>query len=73
MTNSKKRTDYSVKQEFIVNGLLVTLNEKEKVYFERVEDFQVFYKIWVENEDLTIEKCLDLAQQENLKKISLNP
>lgn len=73
MTNSKKRTGYSVKQEFIVNGLLVTLNEKEKVYFERVEDFQVFYKIWVENEDLTIEKCLDLAQRESLKNFSLNP
>ncbi len=73
MANAKKRTGYEVEQEFIVNGLLVTLNKKEKIYFERIEDFQTFYKIWVEVEDLTIEECLLLAKQEILKKISLNP
>ncbi len=69
----KSRTGYEVEQEFIANGLLVTLNKKEKIYFERIEDFQTFYKIWVEVEDLTIEECLLLAKQEILKKISLNP
>ncbi len=64
---------YEVEQEFIVNGLLVTLNKKEKIYFERIENFQVFYKIWVENEDLTIEKCLLLTKEEVLKKTVLNP
>lgn len=73
MENAKRRTGYEVEQEFIVNGLLVTLNKKEKIYFERIEDFQVFYKIWVENEGSTTEKCLLLAKQEILKKISLNP
>ncbi len=73
IANAKRRTGYEVEQEFIVNGLLVTLNKKEKIYFERIEDFQVFYKIWVEDENLTIEDCLLLAKQEILKKIALNP
>lgn len=73
MQDSKGRKGYSVSQEFIVNGLLVTLNEKEKVYFERIEDFQIFYGIWVENADLIVEECLALAKKETLKKIALNP
>lgn len=73
MENAKRRTCYEVEQELIVNGLLVTLNKKEKIYFERIEDFQIFYKIWVADENLTIEACLLLAKQEILKKIALNP
>ena len=73
MRNAKSRTGYEFEQEFIVNGLLVTLNRKEKIYFERIEDFQIFHKIWVEDKDLTIEECLLLTKQKALKKIALNP
>lgn len=45
MTSAKRRTGYEVEQEFIFNGSLVTLNKREKICFERIEDFQVFYKI----------------------------
>ena len=73
MANVKRRTRYEVEQEYIVNGLLVTINKREKIYFERVEDFQIFYKTWVENEDLTIEKCLLMTREELMKKTALNP
>jgi hypothetical protein len=73
MDSVKRRTRYEVEQEHIVNGLLVTINKREKIYFERVEDFQTFYKIWVENDDLTIEKCLLSAKEEAMKKTALNP
>lgn len=73
MENVKRRTRYEVEQEYIVNGLLVTINKREKIYFERIEDFQIFYKIWVENDDLTIEKCLLSAKEEAMKKTALNP
>lgn len=73
MENVRRRTRYEVEQEYIVNGLLVTINKREKIYFERIEDFQAFYKIWVENDDLTIEKCLLLAKEETMKKTALNP
>lgn len=73
MENVKRRTRYEVEQEYIINGLLVTINKREKIYFERVEDFQTFYKIWVENDDLTIEKCLLSAKEEAMKKTALNP
>lgn len=73
MENIKRRTRYEVEQEYIVNGLLVTINKREKIYFERIEDFQTFYKIWIEDENLTIEKCLLLAKEEAMKKTALNP
>lgn len=66
-----KRKNYQVSQEFINNGLLVTLNQKDKVYFERIEDFQIFYKNWVENEELTIDECLKQMKGEILNSISL--
>jgi hypothetical protein len=73
MANVKRRARYEVEQEYIVNGLLVTINKREKIYFERIEDFQMFYKIWVENEDLMIEKCLLMMKEELMKKTALNP
>jgi len=44
MASVQRRARYEVEQEYIVNGLLVTINKREKIYFERVEDFQAFTK-----------------------------
>lgn len=58
------RKGYSIKQEFITNGLLVTLNGKDRVYFKQIEHFQAFYKFWTEDDSRSIKDCLDLMKKE---------
>lgn len=66
------RTSYNVGQELIVNGLIVILNKKDKIYFESVDDFQIFYKFWIEDASKSIDECLKLMKAEKLKRISLD-
>lgn len=67
----QERTGWELRQEFIVNGILVTLNQKDRVYFECVENLQIFSKFWWEDKSRSIKECLDLMSKEKLNQISL--